>query len=146
MKRGFEGKHRVVKEKRKFKRHLSRTYHTVIHLTGSGDVQRNQVVLRNISGLGICFRSPRPLDKDTEILIRIEGKLIDDLKENRAEVIKADHFVLARTVWNEEIPTKPDRCYDVGCSFVKMKESTREKIDRFISLMNHYTAADLGIQ
>ncbi len=127
---------------RKFPRYDVSSSHRVLQFLDDGDARRKIVLSRNVSATGCCFISPQPYDKDEHLLICVDRPLHEDLTANRGQVIKSGKYVLAKVVWCKPFA---DGGFDIGCSFIELKESRQNEIDLFIDLVNRDTIDAISI-
>ncbi|OGQ06824.1 MAG: hypothetical protein A3G32_00440 [Deltaproteobacteria bacterium RIFCSPLOWO2_12_FULL_40_28] len=132
-------------DQREFPRMNVVTTQHIIRFTEWRSVDANIVLTRNVSASGFCFRSAKSYAAGEYLLIYLNNSVLEEVKENRAQVMKAGNYFLARVIWKRsEHPLSDGGFFEVGCAFVNIVEASLDKVELFINLVNSYTAEKLS--
>lgn len=118
----------AVKEKRRHPREAVSSEQRVVRITPAQKIEKDIVFSRDLSASGISFESKKPLDVGNEFLLYIPEKLLEDLDENRASVLKLGGYIMARVVWQKNEL--------IGSSFLDRREGNFSRMDLFTRLVN----------
>jgi hypothetical protein len=102
------------------------------------------VISKNLSASGLCFQSSSAIHLGNLLLVHLEQDPADDLKANRATVMKAGNYFLGRVVWQRPMLVFNRPCYQTGCEFLARSNGTLATLDTLTRLMNFDTASRLS--
>ncbi len=154
-------------ENRQFARIPVHTQQKLLCLSEKRSFEKNIVISKNISAAGFCFRSSRPFENGKVVFAYfadVDGSIVEDLKFNKARVMKAGNYFMARVVWSRPANTEHkaqraaegealqalpvegvtqtpaiDPFFEVGCAFIKMAEGNNDSVSLFTRFVNHFT-------
>ncbi|MBX7149172.1 PilZ domain-containing protein [bacterium] len=127
-------------EQRQHTRFNFRKQHRTVHISSANEIVKNVVISRNMSASGFCFRASHPYKIGRIILVHLKDGQIEDLKINKAKVIKAGNYVMAEVKWSVFISGEAVPIYEIGCSFVDRTTQNKEALETFVKLINIDTA------
>ncbi len=124
-------------ENRKYPRWEIRTLQSVMCFSQASQFTKNMVFSQNVSANGYCFRSAQALNEGELVLVYLKDHQLDDLKLNRASVIKSGNYFFARVVRCDVRFVDTELKYEIGCSFLGLDESNSHHLDLFTQLINY---------
>ena len=130
-------------ENRKFPRIDICAQQTLLFLSNENELVKNIVLSKNVSATGFCFRSPISYKPGSTFLVYLSEDVLEDIKLNRAGVLKYGNYFLARVVWNRPLQGKAEPYHEIGCAFFDMIEGRGETIEMFTHLVNRHAAESL---
>lgn len=128
---------------RKYPRHEIYAQQRLLHLTDENQFIKNVVVAKNFSASGFCFRSSRHYEPGLIFFVCGEDDILEDLKANRARIMKAGNYFMAKVIWNRPALDDADPFYEIGCAFLQLKEGNLNSLNLFTRLMNHFTVHEI---
>lgn len=105
---------------------------------------RKPVMARNISATGFGFRAPGTFREGQDVLVLLDDERLEDLRENRAQVVKMGRYVLARIVWVTPGVGVSGTLCEVGCRFVGQEEKNPQLLEVFTQAINRDTLERLS--
>lgn len=127
-------------ENRKYPRLPVHAQQQIFAVSNQSDYMKNVVVSKNISAAGFCFRSQKMFSPGIDLFVYLDDNLLDDLKVNRARVMKLGNYFMARVVWVEASKQSGDPFFEVGCAFLAIEEGNENILDLFTRFINHLTS------
>lgn len=131
-------------EKRRFARSAVVAQQHLLFFNPERKIHRDVVVSKNISASGTCFRSLTPIEIGTYVLVYLDENTLDDLRINRARVLKTGNYFMGRVIWNRPSLTPDDPFYEVGFAFLERAEGDPDSVELFTRLINHFTADQIA--
>lgn len=131
-------------DKRKFPRSNICSKERVIQVTSANRAEKNLVLSKDISASGFSFRTSTLYPENSLMMAHLDEEVFDDLKMNRAQVMKYGRYFLARVVWSKLLTILENPLYEVGCAFVGLSEGDPQKLELFTRLVNFDTAEQLS--
>lgn len=129
-------------ENRQFARIPVHVQQKLLCLSEKSNFEKNIVISKNISATGFCFRSSCPFENGKVVFAYfadVDESVVEDLKFNKARVMKAGNYFMARVVWSRPAEGNTDPFFEVGCAFIKMAEGNTDSVSLFTRFVNHFT-------
>lgn len=131
-------------EKRQHPRFRIKTRQRILYLSAQNSFDCNPVVSKDVSSHGFCFRSLKPYLVNDVCLVHLQKEVLQDLHQNRSNLVKLGNYFLARVKWCQRHWCQgnyqdPDPYYAVGCEFVSLNHHTPKQMDLFMRLVNRDT-------
>lgn len=123
-------------EKRRHPRIEICSQQKIISLSPEDELKKDIVLSKNLSASGVCVRSPNIYKEGSLFLVHMDDSILEDIKNNRAHVMKSGGYLLAKSVWNTLSPISSDPFYHIGCAFVELAEKDSDKVNLFLQLVN----------
>lgn len=125
-------------EKRKFPRVDLSQNQRFIHFSPNNQFLKAEAVSKNVSATGFCSQSDQPYSENDIILVYLDDECIEDLRLNRAHVIKSGNYLMAKVIWCEPSKSNDEirKTFMLGCSFLTLDEGSSTNIDLFTRLIN----------
>lgn len=132
-----------MSERRKYPRADVVTQQRIIQSKSHQEFIKEIGVTKNVSASGLCFRSSQTYEQGALIFVYLDEDVLTDLKINRANILKAGNYFLARIIWSRTSESRTDPFFEIGCAFLERSEGDTESIELFTRLVNHFTAEEM---
>lgn len=112
------------------------TQQKIVYLANHDRSHCHLVESKNFSASGFCFKASKAYPKDTFLLAHHDADFLQELKDNRARIIKTGNYFLARVIWSRFCSSPNEPTHEMGCAYVGLTHGTSKTMELFTRLVN----------